>query len=334
MVDLTEEHITGLFADLRAGELHRIRPPGVAASRSTVRRRRTTRIVTAGVSAAAGVAAVGMAGILPGGDDRREPAHVPLGAAALMAFQNAAATRIGANPLSQPARKLSGQVPLTAERRESHRVVAGSYELTLSCVGTGSATVAFRDSGMRNSVGPAPADMRLISSVVVPCQASAQVQTTTITVARDNLYIDVAPDHVAAGAAGFAYRADLTQQSTEQLRMSAGEALGLTAPKLAQSTHYLSGLVKARQAPVGDGKYRLRVACAGAGSVYVAVTLSLPGGFTSSTAEDVPCRLPASTGGIRFAATNNSAAIPVTVSMMPNTAATRQAAVALQIVPE
>ncbi|HET9517214.1 MAG TPA: hypothetical protein VFO77_05775 [Actinoplanes sp.] len=231
MPELTDDHIEELFADLRATELYQVRPPGVAAARRTVRRRRAVQSVAAGVAVLAvtgGVAGLGAIGTQQSG----------IGTAAAPTTSESAAT---GPQLSfdnrernlQLARKVLGAAT-GAEKGAGAAsrgngivfddVARGSHELLLACVGPGSveATVSV-GTVLQDKDGTLQADTWTSGPTVyrttVPCTATvwadehnatkelaAQVETLAFTAERDGITaIRFEMDASATDRAGIAW---------------------------------------------------------------------------------------------------------------------------------
>jgi hypothetical protein len=131
--ELTDEHIESLFADLRADEIRQVRPPGIAAARTTVRHRRTVQSVAAGVAVLAvvgGVSAVslnvrGPSSGIAGSTTDAEPVQ-PGEAAKHTVDEKYPGEAVDAH---------SGPIPTVV--RNAGRTLPGNYVLAVTCVGTG-----------------------------------------------------------------------------------------------------------------------------------------------------------------------------------------------------
>ncbi|HET9517300.1 MAG TPA: hypothetical protein VFO77_06210, partial [Actinoplanes sp.] len=232
MPELTDDHIEELFADLRATELHQVRSPGVAAARSTVRRRRTVQ------SAAAAVAALAAMGGIAAGLGTFGPQQSGIGTAAAPTASESAATgpQLGFENRErnlQLARKVlgaaaGGEKGAGATSRGNgivfDDVARGSHELLLACVGPGSvaATVSV-GTVLQDKDGTLQADKWTSGPTVyrtpVPCTATvwadehnatkelaAQVETLAFTSDRDGIMtIRFEMDASATDRAGIAW---------------------------------------------------------------------------------------------------------------------------------
>jgi hypothetical protein len=271
--ELTDENIEDLFADLRADELHRVRPPGAAHAYATVRWRRTTASIASGfaVLAVIGVTATAL-NVLAKPNSPTEDTTAgrpPLSEAVLGHRRDLAAAAIGLDEF-QP-QGLNTQMTVQDSYVDTNRVLAGTYTVKMACVGTGTITVPIH-GGPLDGVGSFHRDgAQLIQTESVPCGAAAIVQTITIAVVpADNgfLAVGIHPDAAAKGQAGFAYRAELSRTDSERLhdeaqaKLAAGEGKSVTG-----ASGFLESSLHVEDTSVEPGKYRLELACVGIGAV-------------------------------------------------------------------
>jgi hypothetical protein len=180
-----------LFADLRAETLPQVRPPGTAAARHTVRRRRTTRNV-----AAATVALAVAGGLVATRLPHAEPP--PVSPAERMAGLVGSA-RLA---LDDQLPKLAGR--LTTGPVETEKTVAfvglrpGGYTVAVTCAGAG--TIALDIEQTRSAAESAVYGRHTVSCAERPVVA---VMTFRIT-DSDPVVLTATGDAQAAGDAGFA----------------------------------------------------------------------------------------------------------------------------------
>jgi hypothetical protein len=269
MPELTDEHIEDLFADLRAGEIAQVRPPGVAAARTTVRRR---RVVT---SVAAGVAALAVAGVAahlgpPAPRSDALNSHRALAPEELelrTALARDVVTRHAPTNATLDSGVLTG-----GTRNMAVEVVAATYRLRVACLGTGHMSV---------TVTPPAGDKASSASADVPCDGVGQVVALPFTVTAAAGTGSTGP----AGAAvtinsDFAgpqtvYAYMITMTSVEQNRL-ADVAWRIVSDwdDASRARSGASGPVQAtvtrnvESAPTA-GKYQVGFACAGTGAVQI-----------------------------------------------------------------
>jgi hypothetical protein len=276
------DQLEDLFADLRAGTLTEIRPPGTTAARQTVRRRRTTTSVAAG---AAVLAIAGGVGWLSLTESRPSP-DVPvqhrstetgdLPTAALAAVHD----RVPGTTVAESAHPLRGAV------LDSVVASAGRYMLFVACAG---AVSGFIDVGVsRSPAGNGPGrdlDGLLTAERTVPCADPPQPILITLTLPVDGaLAIELTGNPAADGTTGYAYAliapsgpavaADTPGMTSTPLLKAAARAVATAsrddtiayqdaAGASSASTSYLD------RGTVPPGAYVFRATCAGTGTVTI-----------------------------------------------------------------
>lgn len=201
---LSEEETRAAFAELRATELVHVRPPGTQAVRTTVRRRRTTRVVTV-----AGCAALAVAG-------------GAIAAANMLPRQSAPAPMIGAQPSVEPTDALGwaqladdalgegvgrpkwlahALSPIdTVTHDVAYAGTHSAYNLTITCAGAGTVHV-------KVAVGTHAAEADLACGAT---KSEAQDATKVLALpvgdsAAHQVAVTIEPDGDAVNKAGFAY---------------------------------------------------------------------------------------------------------------------------------
>ena len=282
----TDEQIEDLFADLRADAMTYVRPPGVRAVRHTVRHRRTVRSVAAGaavLAVAGGVVVTGHTGSPTGrAASGRHAAGDALDRSTLESLSEQAATVVGLEALDpdRPAYQLSSRGPVAQHSIRSHRVLGGTYTITMSCAGddgNDDLDVVLRSGRASADVDDHPELLPVLWQESLVCRpASTIVRTATFEVPADGMFaVEVQPDASAVGRVAFAYRADLrpadqrlfTDRTSEKV---SGAALPEAVVFMSQ---FLDDAVARQQDSVSPGAYQIRMSCAGTGTVHVSVRL-------------------------------------------------------------
>ncbi len=291
------DELDELFADLRAGTMPQIRPPGVDRVRRTVRRRRTTTVAFAGVLLVMLGGTVALLGF---------PARHPDTAAGTLSQTELdrltgladQAVRAG-NP--GPA-VFSRRGPVTGLISATEQVYLGEINLQLACAGTGSVTLLVRGTlGSESASSGRPEVARLTAR----CSAEPLPAGTTFVLGQ---FVDVSVEVVdadsARGRAGFAYRATSDTGKPTAAGSEAGDpdlALQLPDPLPEGSAWGGSGKVRDRSFSSGwerlDGDFRLAVACAGTGTLRVTVRQARSaddpeGTVVKTKAHTMTCRYP------------------------------------------
>jgi hypothetical protein len=210
---LSDQQTRSAFAELRAGELGRLSPPGTAAARHTLRRRRRA------TAAAVGLAVLGTAGGIQmvravGDADAGRPTPPVAGPATTVTTgppatvgESLRRARIAQQAVSvdPEAKRLMGSIgTLQSGRfdRNSRGIDPGRYVIRVACVGSGSMTVAVR---------VAPAEKIFDAGDLVRGRITCTAQPDQTPLAFDvpapgELAIEMTPDSATDGATGFAYQ--------------------------------------------------------------------------------------------------------------------------------
>ncbi|HEX8345604.1 MAG TPA: hypothetical protein VF657_12860 [Actinoplanes sp.] len=333
MPELTDEHVENLFAELRATQLHQVRPPGAAVVHATVRRRRTTASVTAGVVlAVTGVTAAGAAGLVPLPGLERRPAQAPFDSRTLVMLTGTAGAAVHNRNLQPVNQTLTGQVALTDSYSRVEDVLAGTYLLKMVCVGEGRTNVMI-------DVGRQPdgsSDAGEVERVEMPCtpQADADVEAVTVVVPpTGHLRVEAHPDRAAEGRSAFAYEAVLSLADQQRLARHADTARAegtYEADAVGTSAFMTTGITADK--PIRGGSYRLEMACVGTGTISGRLETD-PGqpandiqAFDSVVCSDGPRVVT-----LAFTKEGDRA---MRLTMQPDDAALGQSAVAYRIVPD
>jgi hypothetical protein len=260
---LTDDQLEALFADLRADGISRVTPPGTAATRRTVRRRRSTAasVAVLGVMVIAGVPVVA-----------RFAEPVPPASDAGLRFSDGVPADVQraeqqvSDDVIRNATLVSG--PADDGYSATADVFPGSYTFRFACVGDGSVQASVMQGGTR------------LAGVTVECTASGQRTATPVTIPDlSSVYVSEADAQV---------RVTISSSTTDH--RAAFAAMMVTTPGQA----WVDGSYRAVMADAGDGtrtatrgtfkgsaggdvergaapgRYRLRAACAGTGSMMVA----------------------------------------------------------------
>ncbi|MEV6601317.1 hypothetical protein AB0M36_31360 [Actinoplanes sp. NPDC051346] len=248
-----------LFADLRAKTLPEVRPPGPAAARGTVRRRRTTRTVVAAstVLAVAGtLTAVGLPTQRETADERLDR----LTAAAQKAVDEKG-TAVGVGVIGSAS-------PDSTERYPN--LSPGTYTLTVVCGSSGTLTMK---ATLTAAAGSTDLGGQVASCSAEPVAAQMEVQTPV----DGELTVALHADRAAGGAAyvmmltrkpepwGVPVAPESTwnaDRAAQILSSGGGRPVGMTTERPGKPTTQRVGAA---------GEYRFRMVCAGPGSVTVTV---------------------------------------------------------------
>jgi hypothetical protein len=279
--ELTDEHIEDLFEGLRTDAIHQIRPPGVAAARTTVRRRRTLTSVTAGfaVLAVAGSIAVGLHHSGGPATFTNQPDPGPkLNNAALNMRRDQAASAVNGKLKETP---FTGATAGDGIYTGVHDVLSGRYTLRVACAGTGLITAIVK-TGVVNAAGifdEARAQEVLRSAA--PCTAAADVQVMTFAVPTTGIAsVTLEPDGTAKGRSGFAYRAELSQDDRDVVQAAAiarvaeamKAALG-NSKSVTGGSAFLDSDTGVEDVDPAPGSYMVHVGCTGTSSGTVAIEI-------------------------------------------------------------
>jgi hypothetical protein len=279
--ELTDEHIEDLFADLRTTEMSQVRPPGVAAARTTVRRRRTVTSVATGLAVIAIAGGIGAVSLRSSGPTEgiadSTVTHQEYSDALLDIRRGMAAAAVDVDPESQ------GIIVRETLRRDgysfAHDALRGTYTLNVACVGDGTLTLAIAAGtvaadGVFNEDEADP-----LQTAAVPCTASGTAQQVVFTVpASGILSIRVTPDATAKGRSAFAYRADISAADRLTYQGIVQDAVRIPAGATVVSS--MAGFIGdgggSRDLGGGaatPGAYSATAACTGSGTVTVRIRL-------------------------------------------------------------
>ncbi|GAA2573878.1 hypothetical protein GCM10010435_56260 [Winogradskya consettensis] len=268
------DHIENLFAGLRADTLPQVLPPGTAAARRTVRRRRTIRLVSVATAALAVAGVVTVVG-LPRMDDGEQPVAASQWVAkARAAVVERQAEDHGDVDVTVAGGQASDGTVAADGSAFFNDVNAGGYTVAVACGGPGVLTVGMtltHDSD----------DLIDLGGQVVTCGTDPKAAELQFRVQRTGkLTVSLSGDAQAAGSAGYALALYLNADSGEpatvspQARYNVGRANSLLSagPETQQDSLTTEGdsqstIVETKKA----GEYQLRVACAGGGSVQLIV---------------------------------------------------------------
>ncbi|MBO3741791.1 hypothetical protein [Actinoplanes flavus] len=210
---MTTDHLEAQFAELRADTLPTVRPPGTAAVRQTIRRRRTGRAV---LSAAAAVLVIA-AGITATTGNRSpappattttpspEPTPTP-------AFQQADIARQALNESHHATPAIDVAEQVVNNYHLDHGNYPGDLVLRAACAGTGEFTLTVHSQKNRK------VNWKRITELQVPCSAQPEPVSIPFTMvegaALHRFRIDGAPKFTDRQA-GFAYQ--VTSKNGEPL---------------------------------------------------------------------------------------------------------------------
>jgi hypothetical protein len=298
--ELTDDHIEDLFADLRTAEMHRVRPPGVAAARTTVRRRRMTTAVAAAiamVAVAGGIAAAGLS--RTAGDQHDLPASA-------LDEQIATATRLVSDGVGSTYTLHTGSIG--ANRSSSVDLAAVSYTMRIACVGTGSLTVAMEQDNP--DVENAPSIF--VGRHTVPCTANGHLTELPFTVRDDVVDVPVGnPDlqlfdgyrlsgvvtvtsDSPAMRSSYAYLLTTSDSERQRLADQAKTAMDTVVdfdqPFTAGSSAVEQTVNRDGDESMPAGSFTLHATCAGTGFIEIRVlSVNADGKDRELVRENVPC---------------------------------------------
>ncbi|WIM97073.1 hypothetical protein ACTOB_000564 [Actinoplanes oblitus] len=247
------DQLERLFADLRAETTPRITPPGTAAARSTVRRRRIRRTAIAGAGLAVAVVAAGAGFGFLSPFRPSPPAEQPatLSPQARDSLARVAAQQIGLHDGDLYGGTINGSEPGRAVTLDR---VPGEYELIAACAGQ-EGTVGLDVSGTHLSL---------------PCGAKPGPVHATVTVpaTEHQVTLEATPDAAARDRVGVAYSMALTQDAKDALVFTAYQRIG-GSPEFGGNQAFVYSDVTMQEDRIDAGRYRFTVACAGAGSIRI-----------------------------------------------------------------
>ena len=286
-----------LFADLRADEIGRVRPPGADAVRATVRRRRGRVSVVAVVAVL--LVATGIGGRLTApatginGSDALSPAKL----AELLRWSEQSLATSGYPGVTMG----SGQILDAGSYTESAYVAKGEFSLHAVCGGYGGASVDVDFIANAGAAGP-----RRLGRVRVPCQVGVvpgrgELQVTAPSAGR--LVATVTPDDASADRAALAFSAepgDLTEpfgnDDEEHARWeltvrARGHLPAVSAGTLARTFGNVTdvGWASLDEGPIGTGRHRVTFACAGRGAIVYRVRVRTGTETTTVAQSQVTC---------------------------------------------
>ncbi|MEV6299221.1 hypothetical protein AB0M02_07430 [Actinoplanes sp. NPDC051861] len=268
MTDTLDE----LFADLRADAVLEIRPPGVAAARRTVRRRRTTTAVASGCAVILAIAA-GFALTSRPSDQRQTPVV-------------AATSAAPADPVTVAQRKLAETSTGTTVvdvaspvikdyEREQKKHYLGNLTLRLACAGQG--RITFAVMSVRNSFGTWGEHVRLSAD----CATDPVPAETVFAMTGSEHYQFRLIESTTAPGAGFAFRITADTGTPIDAKdwnrtVDPQRALELDNRTVKAATSMRTRVMEPGfvEAPgVAEGRYRIAMACAGAGTAILVIRL-------------------------------------------------------------
>jgi hypothetical protein len=292
------DQLEDLFADLRADTMTRVRPPGAVAARHTLRRRRTRRTVGAAaflVVAGAG----GLSATIPlRTDGSNDPNDLAERAAAVAGLDTGA-------PHTGTGVARSGDVATAL-------MAAGTYTLTLACVGRGWLNVTLRSP--KGQVGAVGAECRTNGDMV---------HSMTFRLAEnESVTTQLNATGGAEGNAGYLYQAALLPAERAVIQDIARKRLD---GKITYS-EFLTGNA-AHDTVVESGTYQAVFTCAGAGIVGVTVQFRPSTDQVIRTVVPVDC----ATGATHESTMELPSGGLVETMIQPDDDARGQAAVAVQL---
>lgn len=333
MLDLSDEHVEKLFAELRGDQRQRVRAPGVTAARTTVRRRRAAVALAAGVTlAVSGATAAGTAGLGPARElsqhlGGKSPSRD--GLTRQLSLAGAALPRKDSPPGGRVLRKV---VTLDGASLDRNVVVAGTYVVELACAGAGSTRIVAKVGRDPATGGAAEPAMRMIGQRAIPCTERAAATSTTVLVPENGvLAIEAYPDAQAEGRSALAYQLMLSPTDRERLDVDAVAAVdaGTARPVAPRVSYFVTADHTSEAVSLPAGSYRLEVACAGLGALQATVTTTGAVDADPVPPDGVVCRGRPQVRALAFTAAGGTT---MTLRLTPDPAAAGQAAVAYRIV--
>lgn len=298
MPELTDEHIESLFADLRADEIRQVRPPGIAAARTTVRRRRTVQSVAAGVAVLAVVGGISAVSL-----NVRGPSSGIAGSttdAELVQPGEAAKHTLDEKYPGEAVDAHAG--PIQTVVRNVGRTLPGNYVLAVTCVGTGTMHVLVETMtpDARGRLGRATSS----STSTVQCSGIGDAQ---IWLRSDGAYtVTLTESGGTPGRTGFAWKlldeSAVADQSRTPYSEAERNALATRAEKSVEtatpggavqlSTGVSIGMIDTlTSAEAPYGAQLIRIACVGNGRLDVVVRNQSDGGpDDTSTGDELAIR--------------------------------------------
>ncbi|OJF14250.1 hypothetical protein [Couchioplanes caeruleus] len=247
-----------LFADMRAETLPQVRPPGPAAARDTVRRRRTTRTV---VAASAVLAVAGTLTAVGLSTQRETPAE------RLDRLTAAAQKSVGDKGSAEGFAVIGSASPESTERFPD--LSPGRYTVAVGCGGSGTLTMSVT---LTAAAGSTDLGGQVASCAAEPTAARMEVQLPVdgeLTVALhadqaagDAVYVMMVARNEEADQAvpvdpESTWNAD---RAAQVLSSGGGRPVRMTTERPGRPTTQRVGAA---------GEYRLRMVCAGPGNITV-----------------------------------------------------------------
>lgn len=292
------EEFEDLFAALRADTMPRVRPPGVARVRRTVRRRRAATATFAGVLLVVLGGTVALLG-LPAG----HPPSTAAGALSQTELDHLTGLADRAVTAGNPGPTVfARRGPVAGLVTATEQVYLGEINLQVACAGSGSVTLLVRGTPGSESGSTTRTE---VARLVAACTAEPLPAGTTFVLGQ---FVDITVELVDTGSArdraGFAYRATSDTGAPAAAGSEASDptaALRLPERLPAGSGWGGGGAVSTRPVSTGwewlDGDFRLAVACAGTGTLRVTVRQASraddpDGSVVASAAYRLSCRYP------------------------------------------
>ncbi|GAA4597095.1 hypothetical protein BJY16_002246 [Actinoplanes octamycinicus] len=303
------DQLEHLFADLRAETLPRITPPGVAAVRATVRRRRVRRTALAAGLAAMAAVGAGYAVSLPSPPELPAQPSPTLSAEQRNSLALEAARSIGLHD----AALQNGGTSASAGPLLAKRLLRGDYQLSAACAGDrGSVDLHVAGRTLTLACGREPLQRSL---------------TFTVSGATERVVVDARPDPAALDRVGVAWTLSMTPVSMRRLAETAEKALGENPA--GRRAFFLDSLSSPGDGALPSGDIRITVACAGTGTFRMDIgdEAAMDPRSTSVAAYDGKCD---GTAG-HFDVTVPAGTKRMIIVMTPSTAALGQAALAYRV---
>ncbi|HWS33910.1 MAG TPA: hypothetical protein VN408_14355 [Actinoplanes sp.] len=288
---MTTDHLEVLFADLRSDTLPAVRPPGTAAVRQTVRRRRTGRamlsvaaavlLIAGGINLATGHrSAAPPVATTPSPVPSSEPTQAEVARQALHTGRNGTAA-------------IDVAEPVQAGYRVEHGKYQGRLMLRVACAGSGRFTLTV-------DAHDPTVEWRKIAQVKVECSGQPVPASTTFTmVASSPIHrMRLADAMTSNGKAGFAYQVTSATgepltgdpEPTDDYNPDRQLDLGGREPEFEGTARLGRGKPYIMTGPTRNSDtYLLLTRCTGTGTVTVAVR----NGGKDVLTVDTPCGSPA-----------------------------------------
>lgn len=247
------DQLEDLFAELRTETITRVRPPGPAVARRTVRRRRTT-LVAAGCVVAAVAVGAGVQTI--GGTTPRPPAGAD--PALLAERQSRAVAKTAVEPPTFDNTVLVAQGVVREGTVVTRTLVPGTYLVQMACSGPGRATATATVPGST-------------VDVTTVCELDGENTQPVHMPLGGDLSVRIRPSDGAAGQAAFAIRVMMLADDLTGLINTAGKKLPAGGATVLTVRSFLPAPLAKETRGLAAGSYLLVVTCSGAGKVEVSV---------------------------------------------------------------